>query len=140
MEKYYTELQQKENENENNNVIRIKDNKNLDDENSNKNDNIKTKIIKKSKRLEYILNNKKYNYVDYHYLSNKIHKSKSKNKENLDINCMKYFGASTPDINLIADQSNDEYIKLKALTCLSLNHIFLLNRLPFFLYLFYINN
>ena len=25
---------------------------------------------------------------------------------------MKYFGASTPDINLIADQSNDEYIKL----------------------------
>ena len=116
MEKYYTELQQKENENENNNVIRIKDNKNLDDENSNKNDNIKTKIIKKSKRLEYIirniLNNKKYNYVDYHYLSNKIHKSKSKNKENLDINCMKYFGASTPDINLIADQSNDEYIKL----------------------------
>ena len=116
LEKYYTELQQKENENENNNVIRIKDNKNLDDENSNKNDNIKTKIIKKSKRLEYIirniLNNKKYNYVDYHYLSNKIHKSKSKNKENLDINCMKYFGASTPDINLIADQSNDEYIKL----------------------------
>ena len=116
LEKYYTELQQKENENENNNAIRIKDIKNLESENPNKNDNKKTKLIQKSKRLEYIirniLNNKKYNYVDYHYLSNKINRTKSKTKENLDINCMNIFGQSTPDINLIADQSNDEYIKL----------------------------
>ena len=46
----------------------------------------KTKIIQKSKRLEYImrnlLNNKRYNYVDYHYLSNKINKKKPKNKKN----------------------------------------------------------
>ena len=118
LEEYLNELQQKENENENKNLIRTKENnKNTENENSNKNENNnKKKIIKKSKRLEYImrniLNNKKYNYFDYHYLSNKLNKSKSKNKENFDVNCMKYLGLSAPDINLIADQSNEENIKL----------------------------
>ena len=118
LEEYLNELQQKENENENKNLIRTKENnKNTENENSNKNENNnKKKIIKKSKRLEYImrniLNNKKYDYFDYHYLSNKLNKSKSKNKENFDVNCMKYLGLSAPDINLIADQSNEENIKL----------------------------
>ena len=120
LEKYYTELQQKEIQNENNDLVRVNnDNKNYkndEKENSIKNDNKKKKFIQKSKRLEYImrniLNNKKYNYVDYHYFSNKMNKSKSKNKKNLDINYNKYLGISAPDINLIADQSNDEYIKI----------------------------
>ena len=75
-------------------------------------------FIQKSKRLEYIMrnliNNRKYNYYDYHYLSNKLNKSRTKstNKENIDINNVNYFGNSAPDINLIVDQSNEHNIKL----------------------------
>ena len=122
LEQYYTDLIQKENDIEKKDTLIKKEkykekdiNKEVIQENIKTNDN-KKKIIQKSKRLEYImrnlLNNKKYNYFDYHYLSNKINKTKSKNKENIDINCMKYLGSSAPDINLIVDESIEDNIKL----------------------------
>ena len=47
-------------------------------------------------------------------ISNKHNKSRTKstNKENIDINNVNYFGNSAPDINLIVDQSNEHNIKL----------------------------
>ena len=62
--------------------------------------------------MRNLLNNKRYNYVDYHYLSNKINKNKPKNKENIDINNIQFLRNSAPDINLIVDESNDENIKI----------------------------
>ena len=120
LEKYYTELLQKENDLENEERNKTKElerkkEKEKEKDISSKNEN-KKYIIQKSKRLEYImrnlLNNKKYNYYDYHYLSNKLNKTKIKNKENIDINNLQYLGNSAPDINLIADQSNEEKIKI----------------------------
>ena len=119
LEQYYMDLIQKENDMEKKEETLKKKERNINKEiikdNIKTNDN-KKKIIQKSKRLEYImrnlLNNKKYNYFDYHYLSNKINKTKPKNKENIDINSMKYFGNSAPDINLIVDESIEDNIKL----------------------------
>ena len=116
LKKFYEELIQKEN-----NDIEREETKNFKEiKSKNEKDNIinenKTKIIQKSKRLEYImrnlLNNKRYNYVDYYYLSNKINKKKEKNKENIDINNIPILRNSAPDINLIVDQSNQENIKI----------------------------
>ena len=116
LKKFYEELIQKEN----NDIEKVETNKIKEIKRKKEKDNTinenKTKIIQKSKRLEYImrnlLNNKRYNYVDYHYLSNKINKKKAKNKENIDINNMQFLRNSAPDINLIVDQSNDENIKI----------------------------
>ena len=114
LKKYYEELIQKENneiDNEENNKMKRK--KEKEKENIKPKEN-KKNIIQKSNRLENIirnsLNNKKYNYYDYHYLSNKI--NKSKDKENIDINQMYCFRNSAPDINLIVDNSNDNNIKI----------------------------
>ena len=114
LKKYYEELIQKENneiDNEENNKMKRK--KEKEKENIKPKEN-KKNIIQKSNRLENIirnsLNNKKYNYYDYHYLSNKI--NKSKDKENIDINQIYYFRNSAPDINLIVDKSNDDNIKI----------------------------
>ena len=97
------------------NNVKKKEEKNNRNRNKNEKVNIsenKKTIIYKSKRLENImrnlLNNKKYNYYDYQYLSNKIRKSKSKDKENININTKH----STPDINLIVEQSTNENIKI----------------------------
>ena len=97
------------------NNVKKKEEKNNRNRNKNEKVNIsenKKTIISKSKRLENImrnlLNNKKYNYYDYQYLSNKIRKSKSKDKENININTKH----STPDINLIVEQSTNENIKI----------------------------
>jgi len=116
LKKFYEELIQKENNDiEKGETNKIKEIKRKKEKDNTINEN-KTKIIQKSKRLEYImrnlLNNKRYNYVDYHYLSNKINKKKAKNKENIDINNMQFLRNSAPDINLIVDQSNDENIKI----------------------------
>ena len=116
LKKFYEELIQKENNDiEKGETNKIKEIKRKKEKENPINEN-KTKIIQKSKRLEYImrnlLNNKRYNYVDYHYLSNKINKKKAKNKENIDINNMQFLRNSAPDINLIVDQSNDENIKI----------------------------
>ena len=123
LKKYYEELIEKENneiekgEKKEKREIKTKKerkNENLK-ENMKVNDN-KKNIIQKSKRLEYIMrnliNNKRYNYYDYHYLSNKMNKNKVKNRENIDINNIHFLGNSAPDINLIVDQSNDENIKI----------------------------
>ena len=116
LKKFYEELIQKENNDiEKEETNKIKENKIKKEKEKTINEN-KTKIIQKSKRLEYImrnlLNNKRYNYVDYHYLSNKINKNKPKNKENIDINNIQFLRNSAPDINLIVDESNDENIKI----------------------------
>ena len=135
LQRYYVDLTLKEKEkynNENNsnrNVKKIEEkyvikNNNKEKEinyidslvnsnNNNKNnENIKKTFIHKSKRLENIMrnlaNNKRYNYYDYHCLSNKIRKSRSKDKENININTKH----SAPDINLIVDESYDENIKI----------------------------
>lgn len=119
LKKYYNELINKENDfinEKSNNMGDIKETRKKSEiENTKISENKKT-IVQKSKRLEYymrnLLNNKKYNYFDYHYLSNKINKTKTKNKENININNMYYYGNSAPDINLIAEQGSDENIKL----------------------------
>ena len=122
LQKYYDELIQKENneiDNDENNKMKRK--KEKEKEKEKEKNNIKEKenkksLIQKSNRLEYIirnlLNNKKYNYFDYHYLVNKINRSKEKNKENIDINKIYSFKNSAPDINLIVDNSNGSNIKL----------------------------
>ena len=116
LKKFYEELIQKENNDiEKEETNKIKENKIKKEKEKSIKEN-KSKIIQKSKRLEYImrnlLNNKRYNYVDYHYLSNKINKKKPKNKENIDINNIQFLRNSAPDINLIVDESNDENIKI----------------------------
>ena len=115
LKKYYEELIQKENneieKEENIKIKGIKRKKGNEKENMKLNDN-KKNIIQKSKRLEYIMrnliNNKRYNHFDYHFLSNKMNKIKAKNKENSDINNIQFLGNSAPDINLIVDQSMEE--------------------------------
>ena len=118
LQKYYDELIQKENneiDNDENNKMKKKKKKEKEKNNINEKENKKS-LIQKSNRLEYIirnlLNNKKYNYFDYHYLVNKINISKEKNKENIDINKIYSFKNSAPDINLIVDNSNGSNIKL----------------------------
>ena len=121
LQKYYDELIQKENneiDNDENNKMKRK--KEKEREKEKEKNNIKEKENKKSliqkSRLEYIirnlLNNKKYNYFGYHYLVNKINRSKEKNNENIDINKIYSFKNSAPDINLIVDNSNGSNIKI----------------------------
>ena len=121
LKKYYNDLVKKEYEyevegNDKIKEIAVKIEKNKPKETIQKNENKKTNFIQKSKRLEYImrnlLNNQKYNYFDYHYLSNKLNKTKTMNKENIDINNIQFYGNNAPDINLIADQSNEDNINI----------------------------